>query len=71
MKVKDLIIYLKTLPEETDVHVLEVIPGVYHDSYGYTPLVIEENTDFADMRENPFAKGKPHENAIDLYLGEY
>jgi hypothetical protein len=63
--VAEFIEYLKTLPPETDVQVVES-DGYYAK---FVDLEIDENTDFTDMTGNPFAKGKPYENSKTLYLG--
>jgi len=71
MNVLPFIEYLQTLPPETEVYVVEVSDsGAYMGmSSSYVPLVIEDHTDFLDMRNNQLAKGKPYENAVDLHLG--
>jgi hypothetical protein len=63
--VAEFIEYLKTLPPETEVQVVES-DGYYAK---FVDLEIDGNTDFIDMTGNPFAVGKPHENAKTLCLG--
>jgi hypothetical protein len=70
---KQLIEYLKTLPDHTTVEVVAVVDLAY-GSYGtFETLNLHEyegNTELIDMRGNQFAKGKPYENDVTLYLGE-
>lgn len=60
--VAELIKYLKTLPGETQVQVVD-------RDIGYVNLDIEEHTYFYDFTGNELAVGKPHENLKVLELG--
>ena len=70
MKVIDLIKYLETLPRRTEVYVLRTHERGYSIDTRFEPLNIGVNTEFVDMRGNQFAKNKPYENDVDLYIGE-
>ena len=68
--IKQLKEYLDALPDETEVEVLVTVDNGYLGfSNHFAPLVIDENTDFVDMTDNPSAKGKVYENNKTLYLG--
>jgi len=71
MKIKDLIKYLETLPPQTDVKVVVMHDCGYSGYIGeFEDLIIDKNTELTDMRKNQFAKGKPYENEVTLYLGD-
>ena len=71
MKVVELINYLEKIPLQTEVYVLRTHDHGYSGiSADFEPLNIEVNTEFVDMRGNQFAKDKPYEDDVDLYLGE-
>lgn len=58
-----LITYLKTLPEDTEVSVVEFISSGYAGYAEETPLDIEENTYFVDFNKHgpeSIAKLPPH-----------
>ena len=71
--VKKLKEYLDTLPEETEVMVIEQHDSGCYGTYGaFVALDLhpyDGNTDFVDMTGNQFAKGKDYENNKTLYLG--
>ena len=71
MNVIDFKKYLDTLPPQTEVFVLRTRDHGYQGiSTYFEPLEIDVNTEFTDMRKNPFARGKKYQDAVDLYLGE-
>jgi hypothetical protein len=72
--VSDFIEWLKTQDQGATVEVLTVTHPCY--GYGNGPDIRNvdfdpaEHADYADMRDNRFAKGKPYENDRTLLLGE-
>ena len=71
MNIKDFIKWLETFPPETTINVIRVTDAGYHGyDAEWIPFDHEEHSDFGDMRNNRFAKGKDWENDVDLYLGE-
>jgi len=74
MKVGEFIEYLKTLPQKANVKVLVQYSAGYQGfDASFEDLSTDPysgNIELIDMRDNPFAKGKPYENDVTLYLGE-
>jgi hypothetical protein len=62
--------YLETLPDDTEIEVLEMHDGGYGGSYGrWVSLNLDQydgNIELLDMRDNPFAV---NDNSVLLRLG--
>lgn len=71
MTVRELIEWLSKQDLDATVEVLKGTRGQgwEGDSYRWVDLDVNEHTNYSDMRGNPFAKGKPYENARTLTLG--
>ena len=71
--VNEFILYLKSLPEETEIFVI-----VGKNKYDYEPtyyrfeeLDLNRNIDFIDLTNNKFVSpDDPRKNSKSLYLGE-
>lgn len=72
MKVSEFIEWLKTQDQEATVDVLVIEPSRNWsgESHHWEPFTPDDHSDYLDMRNNMFAKGKPHENDRTLRLGE-
>ena len=64
--------WLLTQDQGATIQIVKILEGpVYcpHD-----PVVVdfypEEHSEYSDMRDNPFAKGKPYAESRTLFLGE-
>lgn len=66
----ELIAYLQSLPEHTEIEVMRAYCCGYSTCVERVPLELGENTELLDLRGNPFAKGKAYENSVTLTLGE-
>lgn len=71
MTVSELIKWLQTQDQGATVRVVERVPslGYQGDTFKWADFDPVEHSDYADMRGNRFAKGKPYENDRMLYLG--
>lgn len=69
--VKQLIEYLETLPEETEVSVVETAQGGFAGDYSYfADLDIGDHCEFTDFTGNKFVKKtEPHYNKKTLDIG--
>lgn len=74
MKNKEFQKWLKSFPDDADIQVIVMHDGGYGGYYGeFEDVDIDPytgNTEFIDMRGNPFAKGKSYENDMTIYLGD-
>lgn len=49
--VRELIDYLETLPDDTEVRVLKETACMYEVSTRFVPLKIDENTDYTEFKD--------------------
>jgi hypothetical protein len=74
MIVSEFITWLKTQDQGATVEIVSVTYPCY--GYGQGPDICSvdfdpaNHVDYADMRNNPFAKGKPYAESRTLLLGE-
>ena len=72
--VKELIDYLKTIPLDTELHVLVREEGDYWDRVNYAPMDLSEltgNVGYVNLADNPLVKpDSPEFDKRYLYFGE-
>jgi len=67
--INEFILYLKDLPEDTELFVL--VPKNADGYYSFQELDLNRNIDFIDLTNNKFvSKDDPRKNNKSLYLGE-
>lgn len=71
MIVSEVIDWLKTQDQGATVLVLKIQHGAAYegDSYLWVPFDPEEVSEYRDMRNNPFAVGRPWSQDRDLEMG--
>lgn len=68
---REFIEYLETLPEETEIQVLEMYDGGYGGDYAvWSTLKLGVNTDLIDLRDNKYAQSTSRADKVYLELGE-
>ena len=73
MKPPEFIEWLKSQDQEATIQVLEKYEGKACGEYFTATRTVDfdpdKHAELFDMRNNKFAKGKPHENSVTLLLG--